>query len=203
MNGVTDLEWPLLLASCLAAFLGIIVILLWFLGAFRPITFQKGKLGPPLVFVYQNHKGPYSGVGEHFEAVVDFLSKVNMRDCSTAGMYYDDPKTTKIPRFTAGFLLDNDEKKEKWNKVQDEAKKLWKIMEIKETPTIFSSFPMRWMAMSCALSAMKTYPAFEKEDFDLKSGSMEIYYSDVIETHFPQGNYVQFNPEDDRAKKKD
>ena len=188
--------------------------LLWFLGAFRSITFEKGRLGPSRkIFVYKTSKGPYSGVGPKFEAVYKFLKGhgFGIKDDSTkppalppmAGIYYDDPKTTDVPRYAVGFLIDSDDtvSRQHWERLKKEdsiVENEWSVLEIEDTPTIVSFFPIRWMAVSCALSAMKTYPAFEKTGYELKCGAMEIYRTDLgrVETHFPQDNFLQFNPQE-------
>ena len=199
------LSWTpslLVLAGSLTGLLGVLVlIILWFFGAFRSITFQNGRLGPSTIFVYKTSQGPYSGVGPHFAVVNEFLAKHKLQDyATTAGIYYDDPKTTDTPRYAVGFLVNGDD-----DKVQEESKQ-WSVLQIKDTATMMSSFPMHWMPISCAISAIKTYPAFEKyqqqqqqqKSFVLKSGTMEIYRNDtgVIETHFPQDNFDQFNPQE-------
>ena len=179
---------------------GVSIYGLYFIGAFTSIKFQPSSINP-MVFVYKTYKGPFSEVGTPFSTTIEFMKKHGFETSKTpsAGMYYDDPKTTDIPRYAVGFVFGqtNDAAKKKWEKFQqeneDEAKE-WSVLELKQTPTIVSIFPMRWTAISCALSAMKTYPAFEAAGYQLKSGSMEIYRSDnkTVETHFPQGNYEQF-----------
>ena len=176
--------------------LGATLMFMWYLGAFRRITFQKGTLGP-FTFVYKTVQGPYSKVGSHFQAVVKSLTEHDMDNVSTAGIYYDDPETTNHPRSAVGFLV---KKEQDWSHVFEKEKKEWNVMNISETPTMVSSFPLKWTSLSCALSAIKTYPAFRKEKelfATMKSGTMEIYSSHdgLIETHFPQNNFDQFNPQ--------
>ena len=148
--------------------------------------------------MYQTVQGPYSEVGPHFQKVVNFLNENDMNHVSTAGMYYDDPETTSNPRSAVGFLVGPPNENE-WNQVPEHEKRKWKVMVMKETDTIVSLFPMKWMAVSCALSAIKTYPAFKKQKelfASMKSGTVEIYNSSerIIETHFPQNNFDQFCP---------
>lgn len=185
--------------------------LLWKLGAFRSITFEKGRLGPSKkVFVYKTSKGPYSGVGPFFQEMETFLAENGFgggKDSPKtpppmAGIYYDDPKTTNVPRYAVGFLLDGEDTSSRqiWERIRDtdDVTKKFSVLEIRDTTTIVSSFPIRWMAVSCAISAMKTYPAYEKTGYKLDSGTMEIYHTDIgiIETHFPQANFDQFNPQE-------
>ena len=155
-----------------------------------------------MIFVYKTYKGPFSEVGTPFSATMEFMKKHGFDTPKTpsAGIYYDDPKTTDTPRYAVGFVFgkNNSAAKQRWGKLLKEETKDWSILELKQTPTIVSVFPMRSTVVSCALSAMKTYPAFEASGYKLKSGSMEIYRSDnkTVETHFPQGNHEQFCPQE-------
>ena len=163
----------------------------WYLGAFRPITFKNGRLGP-VIFVYQPATGPYEKAGRLLQGVLTFLRKHNLESCVTAGLYFDDPKTTKATRFAIGFMVEKAQEKQfallTKNVVQE-----WKILKIKETNTACSIFPVKMRPVSFALSGMKTYPAFAQQDtFRLQSGVLEIYGKETITTHFPQDNTWQF-----------
>jgi len=172
-----------------------------FAGVFHSIKFQKGNM-PPRIFVYKTHSGPLSKVGPHFEAVIQFMKDkgFDVLKIPTAGMYYEDPSTTDVPKYAVGFLIDQDDavSKTNWENVPTEDKAEYSILELKATPTIVSVFPMRWTAISCAVSAMKTYPAFAKSGHELKCGSVEVYRADTktVETHFPQENHDQFCPQE-------
>ena len=171
------------------------------MGVFTSISFFPGKVSPK-IFVYKTFRGPYAEVGHAFETLGKFMASHSFETSTSpmAGIYYDDPGTTNVPRSAIGFLINQDDthSKELLEKVNEKDAKEFFILEIPETKTIVSTFPMRWTAPSCALSAMKTYPAFKATSFELKSGAMEIYRSDnkTVETHFPQGNFDKFNPQD-------
>ena len=197
---MTALEVPIELLVPLI--FGGVLYLLWFIGVFTSIRFQPSTIDP-MTFVYKTKKGPYPEVGPAFSITIDFMKKqgFDTSKLPTAGMYYDDPETTKDPRYAVGFVLNDAASKKKWEKIQQENKeeaKEWSTLELKKTPTIVSIFPMRWVVASCAISAMKTYPAFKSSSYEMNSGSMEIYRTDnkTVETHFPQGNYEQFCPQE-------
>jgi hypothetical protein len=78
--------------------------------------------------------------------------------------------------------------------MMDDILKEFKIMTIKKTKTISSTFPIKAGFMSFALSAMKTYPAFLHRGHEMKCGPVEVYTCEKIETHFPVENLEQFTP---------
>eukprot|EP00533_Pseudo-nitzschia_delicatissima_P009141 CAMPEP_0116098050 /NCGR_PEP_ID=MMETSP0327-20121206/11020_1 /TAXON_ID=44447 /ORGANISM="Pseudo-nitzschia delicatissima, Strain B596" /LENGTH=167 /DNA_ID=CAMNT_0003589819 /DNA_START=270 /DNA_END=773 /DNA_ORIENTATION=+ len=154
---------------------------------------------PPRIFVYKTHRGPLKEVGQHFEGVLKFMKEqgFDVSKIPTAGIYYENPNIVNTPRYAVGFLIDQDDavNTKKFASVQNDE---WSVLKLKATPTIVSVFPMRWTAVSCAISAMKTYPKFEQSGHELKCGSVEIYRANTktVETHFPQGNQDQFCPQD-------
>ena len=116
----------------------------------------------------------------------------------TLGMFYEDPQTTPNPRYAAGFLVEA-----KYEQLyQSFAKEFFAQgfleLELKETKTISTSFPLRAGIVSYALSAMKVYPAFMKKNLEMKCGSVELYLKDTIVTHFPQENYELYLPQDSK-----
>ena len=186
------------------AFLFVVLCLLWLIGVFRTLVFEPTKLAP-MTFAYKTFRGPYAEGGPHFAALLKFMKRHGFDTSITpsAGIYYDDPKTTTVTRYAVGFLIKQDDtaSKKKWVKFQQDSKeeaKEWSVLELKDTPTIVSVFPMHLIVIQSAVSAMKTYPAFEATAYEIKSGSMEIYRTDnkTVETHFPQGNYDQFCPQE-------
>jgi DNA gyrase inhibitor len=79
---------------------------LWYIGVFDRIEFQEDTVLGPFQFFYKKHAGPYSQSGQHFEEIRKFLQSKGLKHLKTAGIYYDDPKTTKAPtRYAAGFLV--------------------------------------------------------------------------------------------------
>ena len=174
---------------------------LWYLGAFIPIEFQKSKIGP-FVFVYLQGKGPYHEVGPLFtriQKILQTLSFQSFAKCKLAGIYYDDPKTTKTPRYAVGFIIENKKEIDQFESLE---KDVWmkhdlKKMSLNETNTAVSNFPIRpkFMIGSFMMGVWKTYPAFRKQEtFVLKCGTVEIYSDDNIAFHFPQDNTEQYLP---------
>ena len=172
------------------------------------------RIDDDTIFVHQTGKSPYSEIGPCFERVLTCLKKIGMNDkIDTVGMYYDDPKTTDTPRYDYGFFIQNHHHTN--NKTAPTHKNIclnteqesvlkndgWKFIHLKKTDTIVSYFPSYIVPLSCIISAMKTYPAFqrhsEKFNITLKCGSVEIYRKQFIETHFPQENVEQFQPKCD------
>ena len=173
--------------------------MLYFVGVFHTISFSNANM-PPRIFVYKTHRGPLKEVGRYFEGVLKFMKEqgFDVSKIPMAGIYYENPNVVDTPRYAVGFLVDQEDtvNKEKFQKAQNDNE--WSVLELKATPSIVSVFPMRWTAVSCAISAMKTYPAFEKSGNYLQCGSVEIYRANTktVETHFPQGNQDQFCPQD-------
>lgn len=193
-----DFELPLKFVVVGIAF-ALLMFLMYFVGVFHTISFSKTNM-PPRIFVYKTHRGPLKEVGQHFEGVIRFMKDQGFDtfNIPTAGIYYENPNIVDNPRYAVGFLIDQDDtvNKQKFTKIQNDDE--WSVLELKATPTIVSTFPMRWIAVSCAISAMKTYPKFEQSGHELKCGSVEIYRANTktVETHFPQGNQDQFCPQD-------
>jgi len=167
----------------------------WYLGVFRKIEFRLGKI-PNITFVHQQGQGPYEEVGPLFDKITKFMKDHDLKQCKTAGIYYDDPKTTKTPRYALGFLV-NAEQLKLFKTIDVKFLKEYILLDIKETETAVSEFPSRKVSIvSFALSAIKTYSAFNRQTkYKLNSGTMEIYYDDFIATHFPQQNFEQFCPQ--------
>mmetsp|Transcript_25959 Transcript_25959/g.38880 ORF Transcript_25959/g.38880 Transcript_25959/m.38880 type:complete len:240 (+) Transcript_25959:358-1077(+) len=143
-------------------------------------------------------------------------------DCRMAGIYYDDPKKTSNPRSALGFLIETDKHKKTYNDIlqqvnvnvkdkvkggkdeqceqeDDKCKREyeyeweWEVMEVQETKTVSSYFPMRIPMISFPLSAIKTYGAFQRQkQYQIQCGCFEIYERDRIGTFFPQSNISQF-----------
>merc|ERR1711976_46617 len=146
---------------------------------------------------YQNASGPYHECGPLFESTLKYMKKIGFEHCKTAGIFYDNPKENNNPRYAVGFIIDKKEDGEKFLKEKDEIlKEQWKLLDVKETKTVSSHFPIRFQVLSCMLSAMKTYSAFESQDkYKVAAGCLEIYSSDDVGTYFPQENLTQFLPQ--------
>jgi len=168
---------------------------LWYVGVFNEVKFTDGMVGPAK-FVYKKHAGPYQQSGMHFMVLCTDFKERGDEDFRMAGIYYDDPETTKNPRYLAGFLVENKGQEDRFEAFEKDFLKGFEVMNIKATKTIMSTFLVRAGNLSYGLSAMKTYPAFDKKGYTMKSGSMEIYDRVKIYTHFPQENYEQFLPEE-------
>ncbi len=189
MNFPTDA-----LTTVLISLLTAVVSFLWYLGAFIKIKFEEETIGP-FKFVYRNARGPYQGVGPMFEETINFFKKLGIKDCRTAGIYYDNPETEPNPKYSIGFIVETKEQEERFKSEEESILKEYKVMEVKETKTVSSHFPIKFQAMSCILSAMKTYPAFKRQDkYEGKTGCLEIYTDDDVGTFFPQDNLMQFWP---------
>ena len=165
---------------------------LWYIGVFKKIKFEEGKVGP-VKFVHRKHSGPYKNSGIHFGEILSILEDQDLSDCKTAGIYYDDPKTTSNPRYACGFLVEIAQK-DRFEDAKESFLREFEEIEIKETRTKMSSFPVRAGILSYALSSMKTYNTFEKKGHQMKCGSIEVYDGEEIETHFPQENCEEFLP---------
>ena len=167
---------------------------LWYMGVFKKILFHEETIGP-FKFVYRSDKGPYREVGPLFNTTIEYMKKTGFHHCKTAGIYYDDPETTPNPRYAVGFIIDEKKDYEKFETNKEDILKEWKLLDVKETRTVASYFPMRFTVLSCILSAMKTYPAFKRQDkYKNNTGCLEIYFEDKIGTYFIQTNLTQFSP---------
>ncbi len=171
------------------------VSFLWYLGAFIKITFKEETIGP-FKYLHKTARGPYQDVGPLFDATITYFKKMGFQNCRTAGIYYDDPASEPNPRYAVGFIVETKEQEEKFQAEEETILKEFKLMEVKETKTACSHFPVKFQALSCMLSAMKTYTAFKEQDeFKPKHvGCLEIYTDDDCATHFPQNNLEQFRP---------
>ena len=180
INGLTAFAFTILIAF---------VSFVWYIDSFRKIEFHDDVIGP-FKFVHRIEMGPYEQNGALFKSVVKYIAKFDLEHCKTAGICYDDPQN---PRYAFGFIIEkNDE--EKFNSMKEKIQG-WKIMEIKETKTAASYFPIKFQTISRSLSARKTYSAFNRQEkYKSGSGIMEIYDEEKIETHFPQSNLLQFWP---------
>lgn len=167
---------------------------LWYVGVFNEVKFRDGMVGPAK-FVYKKHVGPYEQSAMHFCQLQTDLKERGLEDFRVAGIFYDDPSATKKPRYIAGFLVENKGQEDRFEAFEKDLLKDFDVMNIKATKTIMSTFLIRAGPFSYGLSAMKTYPAFDKKGYTMKSGPMEIYDRAKIDTHFPQENYEQFLPE--------
>lgn len=174
------------------------VSFLWYLGAFIKITFKEETIGP-FKYLYKTARGPYQDVGPLFDATITYLKKMGLQNCRTAGIYYDDPASEPNPRYAVGFIVETKEQEKKFQAEEEMILKEFKLMKVQETKTACSHFPAKFQALSCMLSAMKTYPAFKEQDefksFKSKNvGCLEIYTDEDCATHFPQNNLAQFTP---------
>jgi hypothetical protein len=172
--------------------------LLWYIGVFDRIEFQEDSVLGPFKFFYKNHAGPYSQSGQSFQEIQGFLTSKGfaVNQFKKAGIYYDDPKTTKAPtRYAAGFLVSvGGQEEEQIADMLDDILKEFQVMTIEKTRTISSTFPIKAGFLSFALSAMKTYPAFINRGYSMKCGPIEVYTCGKIETHFPVENFERFIP---------
>lgn len=161
---------------------------------FKKITFQEETIGP-FKFLYRNGRGQYREVGPLFEATIKYFQKMGFKDLKTGGIYYDDPEVEPSPRYAVGFIIETDEQEEQFKAVKDSILKEFRLLEVKETKTISSHFPIKFQALSCMLSAMKTYSAFKGQDkYKASTGCLEIYTDNDVGTYFPQNNLMQFWP---------
>lgn len=170
------------------------VSFLWYLGVFIKITFKEETIGP-FKYLHKTARGPYQNVGPLFNTTIEYCKKMGFKDCKTAGIYYDDPQSEPNPRYAVGFIIETKDQEEKFKAEKDIILKEYNLMEVKETKTVSSHFPVKFQALSCMLSAMKTYPAFKRQDkYKLGTGCLEIYTEDDCATYFPQNNLMQFWP---------
>lgn len=179
----------------------VLLSFLWYIGVFKKIRFHEETIGP-FKFIYRTNKGPYHEVGPMFNSTIKYMYEIGVGHLRTSGIYYDNPELVQNPRYAIGFIIEKKEDEEKFNKIKGSIVKEWKVLELKETKTVASYFPMRFTIISCALSAMKTYRAFKSQTqysckVDESIGSLEIYYKDKIGTYFPQSNFIQFKAETD------
>lgn len=167
---------------------------LWYMGVFKKIQFHQETIGP-FKFIYRSNKGPYREVGPFFNSTLEYMNDTGFGHCKTAGIYYDDPATTPNPRYAVGFIIDDKKDDEQFDANKEDILKEWRLLEIKETKTIASYFPIRITVLSCMLSAMKTYSAFKRQDkYKNSTGCLEIYFKDRVGTYFIQSNLNQFSP---------
>ena len=182
---------------------------LWYIGIFNEVKFRDAAIGPAKFF-YKRYEGEYEHSGSDFEALLIYLKEKDLEDFRIAGIFYDNPKpkkkkkrnyndrfrvdNRKTPKYLAGFLVETGQQEDRGIAFQEAFLKDFEVMDIKETKTIMSSFPIRAGPLSYGISAMKTYPAFHQKGYNVKSGAMEIYDSAKIDTHFPQDNFNLFLP---------
>lgn len=180
-------------SSLIAVFSG-----LWYIGVFDTIKFHEGKI-PAGKFVYKNHAGPMKDCGPHFSEVWELLKLHGVQEMyPTLGMFYEDPQTTPNPRYAVGFLVEAKYEQLYQSFAKEFSAQGFLQLELKETKTLSTSFPLRAGIASYTLSAMKVYPAFMNKNLEMKCGSVEVYLKDTIVTHFPQENYELYLPQDSK-----
>ena len=183
--------------------------LMYLIGAFHCITFVPGELTPWEIFVYKTARSPGKKLAPHFKAVGKFLAEHGFErsNIPMAGIYYDDLTKADIPRHAVGFLINQNDTAslnlwESLKQDNNEAKE-WSVLAMQGTTTIVSHFPIRFnpnrffATLSYGVMVSKTYSAYYKSDFEeMKSGSMGIYRSGIVDFHFPQENFHIFNPQE-------
>jgi len=101
---------------------------LWYVGVFNEVKFRDGMVGPAK-FVYKKHAGPYEQSGMHFQVLwCTDLKKRGLEDFRMAGIYYDDPETTKKPRYLAGFLVENKGQEDRFEAFEKDFLKDFEVM---------------------------------------------------------------------------
>ena len=195
-HGFGPILYGNIVRTTIASLSTLLLSFLWYMGALKKIEFHEEDIGP-FVFIHRIGKGPYKGVGPLFGETIAYMKQTGFVHCNTAGIYYDDPKTTSSPRYSVGFIIEQKDESI-FNKRKHEILKGWRVLEVKQTKTVVSYFPMRYMIISSILAVMKTYPAFESQDkYKTHGGIMEIYFKDRIGFYFPQDNSTTFAPAKD------
>lgn len=178
---------------------------LWYLGCFRKVRFVEATLCPMTMIAYEG-KGPFYNVGEVFQKLEAFAKAKGLKVVKTIGLYFSDPKTVKESdlEWTCGIVVSDsdisrlDEAELKKNK--------FIVKHLKEyTKCAKTTFPIVLRPLSFMVSAMRVYPAFDRQtEFKgLQSGAIEVYdFSDwTIYIYFPQENYAAYLPDKDHGNK--
>ena len=178
---------------------------LWFLGWFRRISFVETKLSPMTIVAFEG-KGPYYKVGEVFPKLTAFIESKGLKSERTVGFYFDDPKTVKESelKWTVGVIVsDSDAKQLELLDLKKNSFFLKRVTEYSKCAK--TTFPIVVRPISFMVSAMRVYPAFEKQtEFkNLQSAAIEVYDTGnwTISTFFPQENYEAYLPDKDHGNK--
>jgi len=135
---------------------------LYYLGAFRRITFRRNANVGPYLLIYRQYVGPYKSLAPIAEQVRKIVEQeLGIPFESGFGIYFDDPQVVKQSKLRSyiGKIIDpkyNDESFK--NKVENAGLKL---LYIPATVATLSTFPLR-SDFSYAMGAKKVYTAAKK-----------------------------------------
>jgi len=170
---------------------------LYYLGAFRRITFRRNAKVGPYLLIYRQHIGPYkllAPIAEQVRKIVE--EELGIPSESAFGIYFDDPQRVSQSKLRSyiGRIIDpkyNEDETFK-DKVQSAGLKL---LYIPSTVSTLTSFPLR-SGFSYAMGAKKVYTSAKRLGIEPKCGVLEIYSCDTdgrtITYIFPDNNIEYF-----------
>lgn len=147
-----------LIASVLATILTLVVALLLYVGAFKPVTVAIEEAGP-FRMVYKSHIGPYHKIVPTIEEVEKWAA-ANGEPCTISfGEYLDDPRVVDEDRLRSfgGCLVEGD-----WTDRLPEGFQFKEVPRQEYVTAIFTGAP--------SISPLKVYPKAFKymESMNLK-----------------------------------
>lgn len=166
-------SWPVLIGATVLMIAGVVLSLMYRLGSFKPVTFERKTKNGPYILLAREHLGPYHKIAQMISEIETWARSQGEPCTLTFGEYLDNPDNTDEDRLRSrgGCLISNEAKADELKKNLPDGTTISVTTIDDALVAVFDGSP--------AIGPVKIYPkAFETmQALDLKSDGaiFEIY----------------------------